>query len=137
MSEEKVVELHRTKMEKLDVWIHELVYPGKVNDFIHVTKQFEHEIEGINNIIRDFCFYTSEFKYRFYANDRTNDDGYLGCQVTARKMRPGEDWTRGNDLADGPFNEDTWRRILTTIVNYELVKLSKFTKPTDTPEDIA
>jgi len=137
MSEDKVVDLQKTKMEKLDRWIHKLVYPGKVSDFIQVIKSFEDTSQGITQKIKDFCFYTSEYKYRFYANDRSNDDGYLGCQVTARKMRPGEDWVRGNDLADGPFNEETWRRILNTIVNYELVKLSKFTKPEDiiSPQD--
>lgn len=137
MSEDKVVELQRTKHEKLDKWIHDLVYPGKVKDFIQNIKEFTDTSQGITQKIRDFCFYTNEFKYRIYANDRSDDDGYLGCVVTARKMRAGEDWNRGNDLADGPFNEETWKRILATIVNYELVQLSKFTKPTDTPESIA
>ena len=71
------------------------------------------------------------------ARHRPDDDGYLGCQVTARKARAGEDWNRGNDLPDGPFTEETWRQILNSIINYELVILSKFTKPiVDTPEDI-
>lgn len=138
MDEDKVVEIQETKMEQLDKWVHDLVYPGIASDFIHKTKSFEHNTDqGVKQIIKDFCFYTSEFKYRFYANDRSSDDGYLGCVVTARKMRAGEDWNRGNDLADGPFDETTWLSILTSIVNYELVQLSKFTKPTDTPEDIA
>jgi hypothetical protein len=125
-----------TKMEQLDVWIHDLVYPGDVKEFIQVIKSFTDTSQGETQVIKDFCFYTNEFKYRFYANDRSSDDGYLGCQVTARKMRAGEDWDRGNDLADGSFDKETWNRILSTIINYELVMLSKFTKPNETPEDI-
>ena len=137
MSEEKVVEIQRTKMQMLDKWVSELIFPGKVSDFVQVIKSFTDTSQGFKQIIKDFCFYTNEFKYRIYANDRETDEGYLGCQVTTRKMRAGEDWTRGNDLADGDFTEETWKRILETIVNYELVKLSTYTKPSDTPEDIA
>jgi hypothetical protein len=125
----------QTKMEMLDEWIHNLIYPGEVDDFIHVIKSFT-DTSNETQIIKEFCFYTSEYKYRFFANDRSNDDGYLGCQVTARKRRAGEDWDRGNDLADGPFTKMTWYRILNTIINYELVKLSEFTKPNDIPENI-
>jgi len=48
------------------------------------------------------------------------EDGYLGCTVTSRKERPGEDWKRGNDLADGAFHFTTWERIVADIVGYEL-----------------
>ena len=53
------------------------------------------------------------------------DDGYLGCIASTRKPRAGEAWTRGNDLADGPLSEDTWRCILADIVAYELVKVHR------------
>lgn len=123
------------KMEQLNKWIKDLIYPGEVTDFVHTIKRYGDSTPECTEHVKEFCFYTDQFKYKIYANDRSTDDGYLGCQVTARKMRPGEDWTRGNDLADGPFNYATWLRILSTIVNYELVILSKFTKPSDTPED--
>ena len=48
---------------------------------------------------------------------------YLGSHVAARKARAGETWTRGNDLPDGKFSEETWQRILLGIVRYELVEL--------------
>jgi len=51
---------------------------------------------------------------------------YLGCQVSSRKPRPGEDWNRGNDLADGKFNEETWNRILRDIISYELKSISAY-----------
>ena len=57
------------------------------------------------------------------------DAGFLGCGGGARKPRAGEDWTRGNDLADGPFTEETWRRILADIVSFELVRVHDATPP--------
>lgn len=57
---------------------------------------------------------------------RATDTGYLGCIVSARKPRPGEDWTRGNDLADGKLNEETWNRILRDILAYELKSISDY-----------
>uniref|UniRef100_A0A6M3K5Y7 Uncharacterized protein n=1 Tax=viral metagenome TaxID=1070528 RepID=A0A6M3K5Y7_9ZZZZ len=51
---------------------------------------------------------------------------FLGCTASTRKARPGEDWTRGNDLADGEFNEETWLKILKDIVSYELKSISNY-----------
>ena len=81
--------------------------------------------------------YTDEYHYQIIAIDREEDDGYLGCQVSSRKPRAGEDWTRGNDLPDGPFNRETWNKILNAMINYELVKLTKYKKPGTIPEDVA
>jgi len=114
------------KMELLDEWLEELVYPGKSEDFIHHTKGYG---SPDGETYREFSFYTDEYRYRIVAIDRPNDDGYLGCQTSTRKFRPGEDWHRGNDLPDGPFVRDTWDNILKGIVKYELVLLSKHTKP--------
>ena len=50
---------------------------------------------------------------------------YLGCTASSRKPRPGEDWTRGNDLPDGPFSKDTFYAILGAIVCYELKEVVK------------
>ena len=58
-----------------------------------------------------------------YTIDAT-DTGYLGCIASSRKPRPGEDWTRGNDLADGKLDEQTWNAILRDIVAYELKTIS-------------
>ena len=134
MADDKVVPTD--KMQLLDKWLEELIFPGNVEDFVQVFKRYGDSTPEFTEHVKEICFYTDQFKYKIYANDRSTDEGYLGCQVTARKMRPGEDWTRGNDLADGPFTEETWLTILRTIVNYELVILSKFTKPSDTPEDV-
>jgi len=54
---------------------------------------------------------------------------YLGCGANSRKTRAGEDWHRGNDLPDGPFNHETWEAIKDAIISYELVKLEPVYEP--------
>lgn len=124
---DKVTKIRKyTKMDELDKWLKDLVFPGEVNNFILEIEG--HSIPGIE-ISRKFCFYTEKHQYFITAIDRTKDEGYLGCQVSCRKPRAGEDWIRGNDLPDGKFNKATWDSILMGVINYELVKLSRFTKP--------
>ncbi len=53
-------------------------------------------------------------------NVNRNMSAYLGCQASSRKSRTGENWSRGNDLADGGFCKETWNRILVDIVRYEV-----------------
>ena len=73
-----------------------------------------------------FNIYTDTNKYSIVAKDEsTSRQSYLGCTSSSRKPRAGEDWNRGNDLADGPLDEETWRKILADIVSYELVKVHK------------
>jgi hypothetical protein len=61
------------------------------------------------------CLWTSKNRYSISFTP-----GYLGCIAVSRRWRAGEDWHRGNDLADGPFNEETWLQILKDILSYEL-----------------
>jgi hypothetical protein len=134
--ESKVVSIsHRdlTEMEQLDQWLKELVFPGKVEDFIQEMGGSGDKKEQL----REICFYTDENYYFIHASERHDGKSYIGCQVSARKERAGEDWIRGNDLPDGPFNKETWNRIINAIVNYELVKLTPFKKPDEVPEDVA
>jgi len=120
-SEEK-----KNKIELLNVWIDELIFPGLSKDLI------EYE-EGHNSpdgeYYKKFYIYTNENKYQIVATIRPNDDGYLGCQASTRKKRPGESWHRGNDLPDGVFSKETWNNIMMGIIRYELVSLSNYTKP--------
>lgn len=120
------------KFELLDVWLEELIYPGNVEDFVQLVRHVSDESQEL----KELAIYTNQHKYHIVACDRDSDNGYLGCQISARKARAGEDWIRGNDLADGDFDEDTWKNILKSIINYELVILSKHTKPTEVPENI-
>ena len=64
--------------------------------------------------------FTKEHKYAIVANDK-----YLGCTMSFRKPRAGEDWTRGNDLPDGRFSRETWEAIKDAIIRNELVKVMK------------
>lgn len=130
MSEDSIKE---EKMNALDKWLEDLVFPAKVEDFIHSTKAYN---SPDGEYYREFSIYTSEYRYRVVAIARNEGEGYLGCQVSTRKMRAGEDWTRGNDLPDGEFTKKTWDRIINGIVKYELVLLSKHTKPQTVYEDM-
>jgi hypothetical protein len=130
----KITDRELTLMEYFDQWLKELVFPGKVENFIE-------EISGQRDddeIQREVCFYTKDHCYYINAVERKKDnESYIGCQVSARKERPGEHWIRGNDLPDGPFNKETWNKIVYAIVNYELVLLSSFVKPDEVPDDSA
>lgn len=73
-----------------------------------------------------FRIYTTTNQYSIKAHDaEPHCRSYLGCTATCRKPRAGEDWTRGNDLADGELTEETWHSILADIIRYELVKVHK------------
>ncbi len=123
-----------TKMQMLDQWLKELIFPGK-------PKNFFQEYSGHGQpgeVERKFYFYTDEHKYQILAIERdTEETSYIGCQVSTRKQRAGEDWSRGNDLPDGRFNKKTWDRIVYAIVSYEMVKLSKYQKPNTVPPQSA
>lgn len=64
--------------------------------------------------------YTSKHSYQIVA---TKD--YLGCTTSTRMSRPGENWTRGNDLPDGRFSKETLYCILCSIVFYEAREVVK------------
>ena len=72
-------------------------------------------------------FYSHNYQYFIKAKKPTSDNqkGYLGCQAQVRKPIAGEDWTRGNDLPDGSYSEETWQAIMKGIIGYELVKVVK------------
>jgi hypothetical protein len=51
-------------------------------------------------------------------------DTYLGVVSNSRVTRPGENWTRGNDLPDGKFSEETLDKALEAVLLYELREVS-------------
>ena len=67
--------------------------------------------------------YTNTNKYSIRAV--VGDKSYLGCVASARTPRAGEDWTRGNDLPDGKFCQETFDNIMKAIVGYEVVKVHR------------
>jgi len=94
--------------------------------WVRVGKHFHYKEEDFIYIDGDYIrmtLFTYNNKYSISAHIGNHD--YLGCTVSSRKPRAGETWTRGADLADGPFSHETWVRIIGDIVGYELVKIHK------------
>ena len=110
-------------------WMKALIFPGEFEEFVHVTKEYQTP----HDKVLDCSIYTDMYKYKFIVIERS-DRSYMGCQVSARKPRAGEDWSRGNDLVDGPLNSETWNKILRDILNYEIVRLSPYRKPDVRPD---
>ena len=104
---------------------------------VEVRAEFTPDEPVAEHLLR-IRIYTDTNFYSIVAKEK-EPNGYLGCTSNSRKPRAGEDWHRGNDLADGPLTEETWRKILSDIVSYELVRVTQ--KPTliphRTPEVIA
>lgn len=102
--------------EQLIEWMGEMKHGYKDSDLY----LYEESILSEEDTIR-IRLYTEKNEYCIVATV----DGYLGCIGSSRKPRAGEDWTRGNDLADGDFSKETWNRILGDIVGYELVRIHR------------
>lgn len=114
-------------------WLQEICRRNNVRDYVTVD-------HNPNADIFNFTIYTKNYKYRIACrpvsimkkefhggkeSGASNSPSYLGAQVMSRKPRAGEDWNRGNDLADGPYNRGTWTKIKNDILEYELVKVAK------------
>lgn len=70
-------------------------------------------------------FYTNDHCYTLNITkpDNSKPGGYLGCTVSTRKPRTGENWNRGNDLPDGEYSKGTFNSIVKGIVRYEMKDL--------------
>ena len=98
-------------------WLREISRYSKVENFC---------LPDYKNGVRVYLFtrdYRYSISFRRPGEKNKKDDGYMGCTVTTRKPRAGEDWNRGNDLADGDYSEKTWDEIKNDIISYELVKI--------------
>jgi hypothetical protein len=92
-------------------WLKEIIPYNRLDDYV---LQIETNPDHIN-----YTIYTATHSYSISAKPT-----YLGCIASATFCRPGEDWTRGNDLPDGKFCRETWENIKDAIIRYELVKLA-------------
>ena len=116
------------KLEQLKKWLNELLFrDNSLEDHFQITtdsQRFEGTKEEFTHVV---YFYTKNNRYYIVVAPSSSRDGttYFGCQVSDRKPRAGETWTRGNDLPDGKFNEDTWIRIKNAIISYEIVKVAQ------------
>lgn len=124
-SKEKQLSRHRileTEYPLLQKLVSNFLFgKGNIRDFI-----FFNDVYSENNDRISFSIYTDTNCYNITARKPKDDDkvGYLGCGVSRRKPNAGENWNRGNDLPDGPYSEETWEKILQSIVRYELVPLN-------------
>lgn len=119
------------KIKQVEIWLRELTYPAEFENVVQILDRIEEK----NSKMLRACFYTDNHVYYIRAHSGNGKD-YLGCVVNRRKPRAGEDWTRGNDLPDGKITKETWDRILSGIVKYELVKLSKYKKSVPDTEEV-
>ncbi len=115
-------------LEQLKKWLSELLYrDNNLENYFQIktsSQRFEGGSEEFTHVV---YFYTKYNRLYLVVAPSSSRDGtiYFGCQISDRKPRAGEDWTRGNDLADGKFNQETWNRIKNDIISYELVKVAK------------
>jgi hypothetical protein len=97
----------------------------KPQEYIDQIKRYSHTV-----IAEDICssnqrriyFFLGDHKYVINILPPSDDKprGYMGGGVTALEPLPGEQCTRGNDIHDGPYGEETWYKIMEDIVSYEL-----------------
>ena len=101
-------------------WLKQISRFSKVEDFIYISDYKKGEIR-LKIFTKDHKYYISAHLPR--KDESGTDNGYLGCISETRKPRAGEDWNRGNDLADGGYGEKTWQKIKDDILAYELVRV--------------
>jgi len=109
----------KAKVKDLMKWVEsDLRYSSKFSEYAHVIGEEcgSKELKGIV-----FLLYTETYQYQIRADESRN---YLGCTYVARKSKPGEDWCRGGDLADGKFTKATWERIRKNILGREFLRLA-------------
>lgn len=87
---------------------------GKMGPF-NVDVKMEYDPDCIS--VRVF---TKDHLYNIVAKE-----SYLGCTMSNRKGRAGEDWTRGHDLPDGKFTYSTWNHIKLAMLRTEFVKVTR------------
>jgi len=103
-------------------WLKEIVPFSKLDLYTRKTREgynADHEAGRHDNHV-NYIICTDNHRYSISATP-----WYLGCIASTTFYRPGEDWTRGNDLPDGPFRYETWLHIKDAIIRYELVKLAE------------
>lgn len=127
---DKPFNIIRAEYPELLGWLKSISRGGNIDLF--VIPDYKNR-EGV-----DVTFFTKVHSYHIGAVkpgerdakrfEGREDKGYLGCIAQCRKPRAGEEWTRGNDLPDGSYSEETWHRIVNAIIGYELVKVVKLPK---------
>ncbi|GAG82803.1 unnamed protein product, partial [marine sediment metagenome] len=90
--------------EQLTKWLKEICRWGRDDYFLY----WAGEDSSPGEYLAMVNIYTHNNQYRITAkNHKKEGRTYLGCTVSCRKPRAGEEWTRGNDLPDGNFSQET------------------------------
>jgi hypothetical protein len=107
-------------------WLKEVVPFNRLDVYVRKTREsFDdnpHAGRRANHV--NYLLVTARHSYSISAYP-----DYLGCVASCTFYRPGENWTRGNDLPDGKFCRETWEAIKDAIIRYELVKLEPLPDP--------
>lgn len=98
------------------------------NEYSDLKKWFSQMKFGYENIFAlvgedsvTLKLFTDETEFSINAKPiKENGESYLGCTSSDRKPLVGETWTRGSDLYDGKYNEETFNRIMFDIVGHSL-----------------
>lgn len=101
-------------------WLEEVFHGMLLDNFVKflIKKNNDGQISMIT------LFWTEDHIYKivcYHRIDRPN--GYMGCYLDNRMARPGEAHIRGNDLPDGEYNKDTFKRIMNACIACEVKKI--------------
>lgn len=105
------------RIDQVKEWLRDFARAGMNKVHIKIDTGWQDNREWLFKVL----LYTATHSYTISAVDR-EDEGYLGCIANARYPRLGEHWRRGNDLPDGPLTRETWEKIKSDIIAYELVE---------------
>lgn len=109
------------KIDQLKDWLRALGRFINVSEFAKIDREELDVEQGEERI--SITIFTNDYSYHIRGRDVYNEDGYLGAVMSSRKPKAGESWTRGRDLADGPFTKRTWEKIKDDIIGCELIPL--------------
>jgi len=123
---------HEERKEQLLEWLKEICPWGKIHDHCEITSNLDKNQTGQLEMTRtQVTIYTHHHRYNIvFKGD------YLGCIMSNRTPRAGEDWTRGRDLPDGKFCRKTWDAIKDAIIQNELVKIAKKARTEELPKTL-
>lgn len=116
-------EMYEHAISSMRQWLEDIYPPSQVDramliEHKYVPKSF---VKQLNIHVK---LWTATNMYTVSCSlHPDNPQGYMGAFARSRKSRTGETWTRGNDLPDGKYTEETWQNILHAIVRYEVEEI--------------
>jgi hypothetical protein len=131
---ERLAHLYGEEFERIDLDTLEKAFPN----FAEWVKKYLRPFKNIDGFDKKYLIYkinckngqvayifelfTSANRYRISLHG----NNYMGCTAKNRKIRVGDNWTRGCDLPAGEISEETFLKILVAIVNYETLSIGAY-----------